>query len=473
MKWGDSVNGDRADRVERLLERARALDGEERQRFLDQECGADTSLREELSRLLSGEGVDPEFIAALRQADTETALEALKLDYTNAQLGDFRLGRSLGQGATGVVHEAVQLSVDRTVAVKVLAPMMVSNAERLERFRREAYSQSRLRHQHVAAAFYFGSARGIPYLAMERVHGKSLREHIAHEHKRLESAQALDPRPQFDPFDPRTAAGLIAKVAAALDYCHRQGVIHRDIKPNNILIDESFEPRIIDFGIARDQSLASMTRTSDVSGTPWYMSPEQARARKHQVSHRTDIYSAGAVLYEMLTQQPPFPGTDSLAVLDSICNDRLKSVRSVNPNVPRALERICHKALEKDPGLRYATALELADDLRSFLAGEPVVARSPSIVRRIRIGVRERPMLAALTLVVFAAASTVAYEMRSGRAHPTGSAPREEHVGYMTKTEYLKLSKKDQLEYLKNMNRVYLGLLPDTDPSVVSPPKSK
>jgi serine/threonine protein kinase len=339
-------------------------------------------LREELSRLLAGEGVAPEFIAALREADTESALAALTLDYTNAQLGDFRLGRSLGQGATGVVHEAVQLSVDRTVAVKVLAPMMVSNAERLERFRREAYSQSRLRHPHVASAFYFGSAGGIPYLAMERVRGKSLREHIAGERKRLGSARAGDPVPQFDPFDPRTAAETIAKVAAALDYCHRQGENHRDIKPNNILIDEDFEPRIIDFGIARDQSLASMTRTRDVSGTPWYMSPEQARARKHHVSHRTDVYSAGAVLYEMLAHQPPFPGTDSLAVLDSICNDRLRPVRSLNPEVPHALALICHKALEKDPARRYATALELADDLRSFLAGGPVVARSPSIARK-------------------------------------------------------------------------------------------
>ena len=407
------MSGDRDLRIESLLERARSLEGAERDRFLDAECGGDESLRAQVESRLADETVDPHFFAAFDEADVDAALKALTLDYSGARLGDFLLGRAIGKGATGIVHEAVQLSLSRTVAVKVLAPLMVSHAERLERFRREAYSQSRLRHPHVAPAFFFGSAEGIPYLAMERVNGTSLRHHMAQERKRLESAHAQDPKPVFDPFDPRTAARLISQVASALDHCHRQGVIHRDIKPNNILIDEGFEPRIIDFGIARDQTLATLTRTNEISGTPYYMSPEQARARKERVSHRTDVYSAGAVLYEMLTREPPFPGTDSLAVLDKICNQRLTPVRSMNPRVPRDLELICHKAMEKDPARRYGTAAELAADLDAWLAGGRVQARAPSIGRRTRQFVADHaPLLVAGVIVICGVAFGVLFSQR-------------------------------------------------------------
>jgi serine/threonine protein kinase len=468
---GDPMTDDRAERIELLRQRARSLEGDELERFLVKECGDDPTLRAELEKKLAEETVEPAFITTLSEADMESALAALTLDYEGAQLGDFRLGRSIGKGATGIVHEATQLSVSRTVAVKILAPMMVSNAERLERFRREAYSQSRLRHPHVAGAFYFGSADGIPYLAMERVHGTSLREHIAKERKRLESARAGDPAPAFDPFDPRTAAALIARVATALDYCHRQGVIHRDIKPNNILIDESFEPRIIDFGIARDQSLETITRASDISGTPFYMSPEQARARRRHVNHRTDVYSAGAVLYEMLTKQPPFPGTDSLSVLDSICNDRLRKVRSLNPRVPRALELICHKAMEKDPDLRYGTAQEFADDLRSFLSGGEVLARGPSVARRTRAVVSKHPLAAALVLVVAALAVAITHDMTKHAVRPTDSSP--EFDGDVSPEVYNSWSSEKQTRFMRFARDVATGQIPNTVPPQPTPPKSK
>ncbi len=465
------MTSDRAEHVERLWQRARLLAGPELELFLEQECSSDPILRSEVERKLADESVQADFVSSFADADMAAALEALTLDYTGAQLGDFRLGRSIGNGATGIVHEAVQLSVARTVAVKVLAPMMVSNAERLERFRREAFSQSRLRHPHVAAAFFFGSAGGLPYLAMERVRGASLREHITTERKRLASARAGDPSPAFDPFDPRTAAELIARVATALDYCHREGVIHRDIKPDNILIDERFEPRIIDFGIARDQSLDTLTSANDISGTPYYMSPEQARFRKHHVGHRTDIYSAGAVLYEMLTKQPPFPGRDSLSVLDSICNDRLKPVRSLNPRVPRALERICHKAMQKEPDLRYGTAQELADDLRAYLSGGTVLARAPSIARRVRAGVREHPMLAALMLVFLTAVVNVTYEVK---IHEVRAANDSGHrVGSLTLGDYLKFPPSTQLAFLHAQKRLLMDLLPRTPPVQSSPSEPK
>lgn len=394
------MTAQRREQVLEVLAHARALDAGARDRYLDQACGQDAELREEVSQLLAHEGVAPDFLDPLGAEAVDATLQALTLDFTGWQMGDFRLEQPIGRGATGIVHEATQLSLRRKVAVKVLAPLMVSNAERLERFRREAYSQSRLRHPHVVAAFYFGSEGGVPYLAMERVRGRSLREHMASARKRR--AEGDVSRAPFDPFDPHTAAGLMAKVATALDYCHRQGVIHRDVKPNNILIDEALDPRLIDFGIARDQSLDTLTRSSDISGTPHYMSPEQARARKRHVSHRTDVYSAGAVLYEMLTGVPPFPGTDSLAVLNSICNDPLRPVRSLNKNIEPALARICAKALEKDQELRYRTAAELADDLIAYLAGRPVQARGPGLMRRARGVVRSHPHLStavALTLL--------------------------------------------------------------------------
>jgi serine/threonine protein kinase len=404
------VTVQRRERVEALLARARALDPSERERFLDQECENDTELRDEIARLLAGEGVAPDFLDPLGAAAVEATLRALTLDYTGQQLGDFQLEQTIGRGATGIVHQAIQLSVNRTVAVKILAPLMVSNAERLERFRREAYSQARLRHPYVVAAFYFGNEGGVPYLAMERVQGRSLRDRMADERKRRAQPDAAQSKPQFDPFDPRTAAELMAKVATALDYCHRQGVIHRDIKPNNILIDERLDPRLIDFGIARDQSLETLTRSGDISGTPYYMSPEQARARKRHVSHRTDIYSSGAVLYEMLTGVPPFPGIDSLAVLHSICHDELRPVRSIDPSVPRALELICHKAMMKDPERRYRTAAELAEDLGSFLAGRAVQARGPSIARRVETISRRHPRLASVAAILLVLVGIIAIE---------------------------------------------------------------
>jgi serine/threonine protein kinase len=465
------VTSEGPDRVERLLDRARELEGVERERFLDQECGEDKDLRARIESRLAAEGVAREFLRASGIDELDQALEALTLDYTGARMGDFQLEQAIGRGATGVVHEAVQMSVKRTVAVKVLAPLMVSNAERLERFRREAYSQSRLRHPHVAAAFFFGSEAGVPYLAMERVQGKSLREHIAVERKRLESARRGDAAPRFDPFDPRTAADLIAKVATALDYCHRQGVIHRDVKPNNILIDEHLEPRIIDFGIARDQSLETLTRTSDISGTPYYMSPEQARARKHHVSHRTDVYSAGAVLYEMLTRQPPFPGTNSLAVLDSICNDQLKPVRSLNPAVPRALALVCHKAMEKDPDHRYATAAELADDLRSYLKGRSVVAKGPPLARRLRTRVRAHPVLAALVLVFIVGGANIVWDLRHPQVHAV--ADQQGTIAGLPANVYMAMSDKERLEYMHRLIPILMKGIPDSVPEQAPPPNAK
>jgi hypothetical protein len=402
------VTAQRRERVREILARARALEAGEREQYLEVECGADRDLRDEVAGLLAREGVAPDFLDPLGAEAVDETLQALTLDYTGLQMGDFKLEQPIGRGATGVVHQATQLSLRRKVAVKILAPLMVSNAERLERFRREAYSQSRLRHPHVVAAFYFGSEGGVPYLAMEHVRGRSLREHMADERKRRARPDPGGP-PAFDPFDARAAAALMAKVATALDYCHRQGVIHRDVKPNNILIDEQLEPRLIDFGIARDQSLETLTRSGDISGTPYYMSPEQARARKRHVSHRTDVYSAGAVLYEMLAGVPPFPGTDSLAVLQSICNDPLRPVRSIRPDVPRPLERICHKAMEKDPDLRYGTAAELAEDLHAFLAGRAIQARGPTVLRRLGAFGRAHPSArtAAAILAIVAAIAVV------------------------------------------------------------------
>lgn len=197
-------------------------------------------------------------------------------------------------------------------------------------------------------------------------------------------------RPHLDVHDPYVAARLFEALAAGLEACHRAGVTHRDIKPQNILIDEHGEPRLVDFGLALDETVESMTRTGSLSGTPYYMSPEQARAEGREIDGRTDIYSMGAVLYELLTLDRPFEGAHAPDVFHGILNDRAVPVHHRNPNVPRSLSAICMKALRKDPRQRYASAREFGLELREFLAGRVVVAnlrwviedRATAIVRR-------------------------------------------------------------------------------------------
>ena len=295
----------------------------------------------------------------------------------------------LGRGGMGVVYRARQVRLNRFVALKMLLHAETADLSDVIRFRSEAEAVAAVRHPHVVQVHEFGHSEGKPYFAMEYLSGGTLSNRI----------RALAP------FDPPYAAALVEKLAHAVQAAHAQGIVHRDLKPGNILFDGDGEPRITDFGLAKRVSL-QLTRTQAVMGTPAYMSPEQASGRTKFVGPPSDIYALGVILYECLTGKPPFAGEDSIAVLHRVMHDAPRSLRAQAKGVPRDLELICLKCLEKLPDDRYPTSGALADELARFSAGKPVEVRPAGPIERGVKWARRRPTMAtvyalsALVLVV-------------------------------------------------------------------------
>jgi serine/threonine protein kinase/tetratricopeptide (TPR) repeat protein len=319
----------------------------------------------------------------------------------------------LGRGGMGVVYQARQEGLNRVVALKMLLASEHAGPEELKRFRAEAEAQARLQHPHIVQIHEIGEAEGRPYFALEYVNGGSL-------------AQALNGTPQ----PARAAAELLETLARAMHHAHQHGVIHRDVKPANVLLQEiegseetagktksasfpdssllaphSFSPKITDFGLAkRLGGEAGLTRTGDVVGTPAYMAPEQASGKVRAIGPAADIYALGAILYEMLTGRPPFLGETPLDTLLQVQSQEPVPVRRLQPKVPRDLETICLKCLDKEPSQRYADAEALAQDLRRWLQGEPIQARPTRVWVRGLKWARRRPAVATLLAVSGAAA---------------------------------------------------------------------
>jgi WD40 repeat protein/serine/threonine protein kinase len=420
-------------------------------------------------------------------------------------LGDFQIVREVGRGGMGIVYEAVQISLGRRVALKVLPFAAALDARQLQRFRNEAQAAGSLHHTNIVPVYGVGTERGVHYYAMQFIEGHTLAALIA-DLRRLEGrngevAQAdsrllsgsspapIDEPPRDQPTTPyqptplaaetirpagtgttrgssksadyfRTVARLGIQAAEALEHAHQLGIIHRDIKPANLLMDDRGHLWVTDFGLAHCQSQAGLTMSGDLLGTLRYMSPEQALAKRVGLDARTDLYSLAVTLYELVALEPAFRGNDRQELLRQIAFEEAPPIRHWNRAVPAELDTIIRKAMEKSPADRYATAQELADDLRRFLEDRAIRARRPTLVQRLRKWGRRHPgvvLTAGLAVVLLALVVLVALiasnflirreQAQTDKANQllarnlyyqtVGSAEREHSTGHVGRAEEL------------------------------------
>jgi serine/threonine protein kinase len=408
------------------------------------------------------QGTEAEVVRRLKQdalsaaGDAPTVAESAPpaADADRPAVPGFEILGELGRGGMGVVYQARQVALRRTVALKMVRGGAQAGPRELGRFRAEAEVIARLQHPNIVQIYEVGEAGGRPYFALEFVAGGSLAEHL-----------------RGTPQSVRPAAQLVETLARAVHAAHLAGVVHRDLKPANILLQitgpangtgrkgrqkpvfssalssMSFIPKITDFGVAKcvaDGGEApgprSPTVTGEVVGTPQYMAPEQAAGRTRDVGPAADVYALGAILYELLTGRPPFTGETPLATVLQVLGNDLVPVTSLRPNVPRDLETVCLKCLRKEPQQRYASALELAEDLQRFLRGEPIRARPVPAVEKAWRWVRRHPVpagllaagllapvvaLAALSLLSARLARSIALESAAQQAELLEEATRE------------------------------------------------
>jgi TolB-like protein/Tfp pilus assembly protein PilF len=346
------------------------------------------------STIIATEAVDAgsaEKIEANTAAAAHQNKKAARAADTLGELGDYELLEVIGRGGQGVVFRARQKSLNRTVALKMISLGSWATEAHLKRFRREAAAAASLEHPGIVPIYEVGERDGSCYFGMRFVEGGQLDQVIKRE-----------------PMSIRQAAELISKVARTVHYAHEHGILHRDIKPGNILLDAKGEPLLTDFGLARlVEAESTVTRTKEVMGTPSYMAPEQAVGNNAAVSSATDVYGLGAVLYQLLTGQPPFAGGTTYETIKLVLDTEPRQPRLLNPKVDRDLSTICLKSLEKDPKRRYSSALALAEDLERWLKHEPIQARHTGVFARGSKWVRRNPARAvsAASLIALAAAS--------------------------------------------------------------------
>src|SRR5215475_932261 len=329
--------------------------------------------------------------AANAAQDTKKLARATKL---LGELGEYELLEEIGRGGQGVVFRARQKSLNRIVALKVISLGQWASKAHLKRFRLEAEAAARLEHPGIVPIHEVGERDGSCYFSMKFIEGGQ-----------------LDEVAKREPMPIRRAAELIAKVARTVHYAHEHGILHRDIKPGNILLDANGEPHLTDFGLVRlVESESSVTRTVDVLGTPSYKSPEQGAGYNTKLTNATDVYGLGAVLYQLLTNHPPFAGGTTFETIKLLLETEPRPPRLWNPKVDRDLSTICMKCLEKDPLRRYSSALALAEDLERWLRHEPIKARPIGVIGRGKKWLQRNPTaagIAVLSLALIAAVGVI------------------------------------------------------------------
>lgn len=317
------------------------------------------------------------------------------------RVGSYELIEEIARGGAGVIYRATQLGLDRDVALKLLLAGPFANATARQRFHSEAEAAARLRHPNIVAIHEVGDHEGQPYLAMEYLPGGTLADRV-----------------RDGPLSSREAAEIGLKIAQAVAFAHDAGILHRDLKPSNILLDAFGEPKLTDFGLAKAIHGAAdpgLTLSGQVLGSPGFMSPEQVRGRPEEIHHASDIYSLGALLYQLITARAPFQGESAAAILQQVEREDPIPPRRLNAGVPRDLEQIILKCLEKPAPRRYGSALALADDLQRFLEGQPVQARPIGPAARAWRWSKRRPALAtaiALVAAIAVLSSTTAWRIR-------------------------------------------------------------
>ncbi len=304
--------------------------------------------------------------------------------------GDYELLEEIARGGMGVVWKARQTSLNRIVAIKMIRAGALASPDEVARFLREAEAAANLQHPNIVAIHEVGEHGGQHYFSMDLVTGRDL------------GAIVKD-----GPLPPQRAARYVKIIAEAIQFAHQRGTLHRDLKPQNVLIDGADQPRITDFGLAKSMKDDSrLTQSGVVMGSPSYMPPEQAAGRQGDVGPASDVYSLGAMLYELLTGRPPFRGATALATMREVMEVEPAALRRLNATIPPDLETICLKCLEKSPTARYPTARALAEELDRFLKGEPIQARPASAVRKVVSSARRHPgALAAVAALVMVALS--------------------------------------------------------------------
>ncbi|MGC2626916.1 MAG: protein kinase [Candidatus Udaeobacter sp.] len=342
-------------------------------------------------------GVDLSAVASVK-ADNPGRASPMLMDF-----GDYELLEQIGRGGQGVVFRARQKSLNRTVALKIIGLGQWATKAHLKRFRLEAEAAARLEHPGIVPIHEVGERDGSCYFSMKFVEGGQLDE-VA------KSATADSSCGERKPMPIRQAVELIATVARTVHYAHEHGILHRDIKPGNILLDAKGEPHLTDFGLARlVESESSVTQTLDVLGTPSYMAPEQAVGNNTAVSSTTDVYGLGAVLYQLLTGQPPFAGGTTYETIRLLLDTEPRQPRLLNPKIDRDLSTICLKCLEKDPKRRYSSALALAEDSERWLKHEPIQARHTGVFTRGKKWMQRNPPRALLAASLVALAATAGW----------------------------------------------------------------